>query len=696
MNIHGHPKYQKGFSGVLELGITAALIALTAGVYLAWVNVDSKHKVLVVDKNLLTRAQATLDAYGFINAKLPCPATSNNGKAANYCNEAAEGFFPYETLGIPDTRFGVLRYNVFQSTKSASAGSSLTLPTSDRLKLLYIDDKDGKGKPVEKGLDSFADNYNVRRGRSDGFLAFCQALASSVDSDTAQQRAYSLKIPNEGFIGRDYIVYKTRHELLLAYNCPALMAGAARMHVNAVAAADMMHKSTTPVIPYSAMALDLAVVNLVENALNLGIRLRYDVAEAFKSLQSAQETASKRTSDAKKAAAGLDAATIGVKAFKIIHTWNKIGRQALATVNSAASFADQTQKFLFATILHFEQRLLLDKVALNAVNGITSGVDYPFRLLTTSTGTVSSASTPAVLEQIDAKSKELNAESSKLDQLKKELEALIKDPDDSAPTLFTSHGDAIKAKVDQIADSQAKIEVLRQDIMKLYAQIVQVEFSIPPITHIEPDKVIYKEIDELSSQLNEKMKEKNSLNCKIPANYSRCETLDSEINALQSQLDKATNELMAQASAAAGTSDFSTESQATMVKSLLNQEIEIKTQIEIQLLTEKDPAKKAALQRSLEVSKNKIDFYQAFAKASTDRESLIRLQYEAQYSGLTAEEIDKRKRELEASIAEHVRIMKQKSTQNAELNDDTLTAFLDRIKCGDTASSLMQPSCFKL
>lgn len=374
MNILKFKTKESGMS-LVEVSLSAVAMSLISGAFISWIYVDSKHKQNVIDGQIIYRAQSALDAFGFINSKLPCPSQSNDGIAKDVCSDGKEGFFPYLSVGISDTRFGTLKYKV--ANGAFKNNPSLTDIDRSLLQLLYVKSL-LPNAPSMGSISDFSVNYGFNSSTSaNNFLFFCAALSFGKNNDFNNEDAYSLRIENKNFYSIDYLFKKSKLQLIDIYNCPSLFSSSARMHLNAVAAADVMKRSQDALLPIASLIIGDRAMKLSFAFIALMNDVSFKLPEAVKKLIQAIENLGS-TSNSSLAVKALQGVKASVAVLNPVNELSAIAKDVSDAALQASNIAYQLSVYLFAQNLSSELEVLINKSSRNAVSNIESGIGFPY------------------------------------------------------------------------------------------------------------------------------------------------------------------------------------------------------------------------------------------------------------------------------------------------------------------------------
>ncbi|KVG81682.1 hypothetical protein WJ36_13875 [Burkholderia ubonensis] len=220
--------------------------------------------------DLLIRADQALIGYAFQGGVLPCPAPDTQGMAAPTCTLQAEGWLPYQTIGLPDAAAGLLRYTVHAYPKRGSGpGVPLTVNASAELNVLL-----GQSSTRPSVVLSNIVHLN---GHPSAGLALCALLTAPVTLGQPIGSAYTLQANEQGEALRGASstaasqspesLDRTFADLSRELSCPEQLAASARTPFNTLLSAQMLLAGMTDYLAILQNIQNSTTADLVNDAL---------------------------------------------------------------------------------------------------------------------------------------------------------------------------------------------------------------------------------------------------------------------------------------------------------------------------------------------------------------------------------------------------------------------------------------------
>jgi prepilin-type N-terminal cleavage/methylation domain-containing protein len=117
----------RGFS-LVEMAIALAALGVVALLFLSYWKTTTQMRVADTQSELLSRAQAAVVSFAYVNSRIPCPALDRGGIEAPGCPPAVQvGFLPWRTLGLPDATASAIRFGVYRNAALAATDPALNL-----------------------------------------------------------------------------------------------------------------------------------------------------------------------------------------------------------------------------------------------------------------------------------------------------------------------------------------------------------------------------------------------------------------------------------------------------------------------------------------------------------------------------------------------------------------------------------------
>ncbi|KWN22014.1 hypothetical protein WT83_04910 [Burkholderia territorii] len=262
-------RHQRGF-GIIDVALTVVLAGLLLiGVWTLH-RATQRQTVQVQGDNLLVRADQALIGYTFQNGVLPCPAPDTQGMAAPTCSPQAEGWLPYQTIGLPDAAAGLLHYTIHAYPKRGSGtGVPLTVNANAELKVLW-----GQS-PTHPSV--VLSNVGQVNGHPSAGLALCALLTAPVTPGQTIGSAYTLQAnePDEALRGASGAAVsrspesldRTFADLSRELSCPEQLAASARTPFNTLLSAQILLAGMTDYLAILQNIQNSTTIDLVNDAL---------------------------------------------------------------------------------------------------------------------------------------------------------------------------------------------------------------------------------------------------------------------------------------------------------------------------------------------------------------------------------------------------------------------------------------------
>jgi type II secretory pathway pseudopilin PulG len=361
---------QKGFT-LIETVVGVGVIVIMTVVVVSYARIKTTNIQLAESNAIVERANSSLQSFILLNSKLPCPAPDVNGVSSEGCHfydGINSGYFPYKTVGLPDSRAGNISYTI-DNGKDVSL--SLTQVVKDSLKIISVSDR----KTIYESPTDIAKDKGLNSS-SDGFINFCTALVSA--PETKKLPAYTLVFKDSKY-GLSFFnepLITTRSDLFQKFHCSGLISGAARTHANTSLGVHMMYFAAKDVSDYAKIRLERRV-------LDLKIRLYNEVLEYSVFLvnlltkQAAKEADKLSVATSKPFAAALTALKDLNGKLEQVQFWLLRGQDLITIPRQILGVAESL--IIYSQSLIVRQKTLDDKniIDVNLFNNIFHGLELP-------------------------------------------------------------------------------------------------------------------------------------------------------------------------------------------------------------------------------------------------------------------------------------------------------------------------------
>jgi type II secretory pathway pseudopilin PulG len=228
----------RGF-GTIEAALVVALAGLLV-VGLLVLNQMTRNQETRSERSvILERANVALIAYLFEHGSLPCPAADTSGFAPPTCSATANGYVPYQTLGLPEATTGQIRYTVHPYPKRGTGDVAPATGVGNYIDVLAM-------RPNQIQINQVhvvpATQFAAQPSK---ILQVCALLTAPRTAGTSVDPAYSLQIgasalQNTKASDSTQALNRTFAELAQDLDCPEQVASFARTPFNTLLSAQML------------------------------------------------------------------------------------------------------------------------------------------------------------------------------------------------------------------------------------------------------------------------------------------------------------------------------------------------------------------------------------------------------------------------------------------------------------------------